>query len=31
MLLWLNCQRRRLRFFIRDTKALIGRKLFGRR
>ncbi len=30
ILLWLNCQRRSLRFFLRDTKALIRRKLFGR-
>jgi coenzyme F420 hydrogenase subunit beta len=30
ILLWLNCQRRRLRFFVRDTTALIRRTLFGR-
>jgi hypothetical protein len=30
ILLWLNCQRRSLRFFLRDTNALIRRKLFGR-
>ena len=29
-LLWLNCQRRTLRFFIRDTVAIIRRKIFGR-
>jgi len=30
LLLWLNCQRRTLRFFIRDTVAIIRRKIFGR-
>lgn len=30
-LLWLNNKRRELRFLLRDSKALIRRKLFGRR
>jgi coenzyme F420 hydrogenase subunit beta len=30
-LLWCNHKRRALRFFVRDTKSLIMRKLFGRR
>ena len=30
-LLWLNHKRRSLRFFIRDTKALLRRRIFGRR
>jgi coenzyme F420 hydrogenase subunit beta len=31
ILLWMNCQRRALRFFIRDTKARVKRALVGRR
>lgn len=31
ILLWLNCQRRQLRFFVRDSWARVKRNLFGRR
>jgi hypothetical protein len=30
LLLWLNCQRRALRFLVRDSIAKARRKLFGR-
>ncbi len=30
LLLWLNCQRRALRFLVRDSIAKVRRKLFGR-